>query len=80
MANDNTSKMAARYLARAFADYRVMQAKAYEAETAKGFMGYRSALDSLLDAQNISGVEMIPEAELIESVRWCNRMAEKING
>jgi hypothetical protein len=77
--NDNTSKMAARYIARAFADYRMMQGVAYSTETAEGFMAYRSALNALIDAQNISGVEMIDPAELIESIRWCTRMAEKID-
>jgi hypothetical protein len=72
--NDN-AKMAARYLARAFADYRVAAYKAHRNATPEAYAEYGAAIRALIDAQEISGVEMVGRKSLDSSNFWTMKMS-----
>lgn len=76
--NATVSANGARYLAMAFAEMRMAQRNAYTAETAEHYTAYSIALQSLQEAQDVTGVAMIAGYEIAESIQWCRRMAEKI--
>lgn len=71
----DNEKMAARYLARAFADYQVAAYKAHRDATPERYAEYGVAIRALIDAQEISGVEMVGRKSLDSSNFWTMRMS-----
>jgi len=72
------SAKAARYIAHAHGDMRVARAATYGDMTEEHLLHYRYTLRMLQEAQDLTGVVMIPGAEIADSVKWCDRMMEKI--